>query len=285
MQNRSTAKFFDVHTHTQFAAFKSDQDAVIQRALDAGVWIINVGTQQDTSAAAVATAERYAEGVYAAVGLHPIHTEASYHDERELGTMNHESGGGGFTSREETFDLGYYKKLAEHPKVVAIGECGLDYYRLGEEIKEKQRRVFEQQIALASEVKKPLMIHCRNAFGDLVSCLQATTYKLQPSVVHFFSGTVEDAKQLLDLGFSFSFGGVITFTRDYDEVARYIPLDRIVLETDAPYVTPIPHRGKRNEPAYIVAVAEKLAEIKKLPVGTVAEACFANARKIFGLYP
>ncbi len=280
MNKNSSPFFFDVHTHTQFAAFKDDQDAVIRRALDAGVWMVNVGTQQDTSAAAVATAERYTEGVYATVGLHPIHTEASHHDAKELGEG---SAATAFTSRGEEFDYAYHKALAEQPKVVAIGECGLDYYRLGEETKKRQQRVFEQQIALASEVRKPLMIHCRNAFADLISYLQATSYKLQPGIIHFFSGTIEDAKKLLELGFSFSFGGVITFARDYDEVVRYIPLDRILLETDAPYVTPVPYRGKRNEPVYVVEVAQALAKIKGLPSETVARASVANAEVIFGV--
>ncbi|MEK7532445.1 MAG: TatD family hydrolase, partial [Patescibacteria group bacterium] len=143
-----TPQLFDVHTHTQFAAFGEDQDAVIRRALDVGVWMVNVGTQKDTSRAAVATAARYPEGVYAAVGLHPIHTAQSYHDAQELGDT---ADAKGFTSRGEEFDYGYYKKLAEDPKVVAIGECGLDYYRLEENTKEKQRAAFERQIVLAHE--------------------------------------------------------------------------------------------------------------------------------------
>lgn len=273
---------FDVHTHTQFAAFAEDQDAVITRALDAGVWMVNVGTQRDTSAAAVATAARYPRGVYAAVGLHPVHTEKSYHDTQELGSAEDARG---FTSRGEEFDYEYYKKLAEDPKVVAIGECGLDYYRLSEDTKIKQHTVFEQHIALAREVKKPLMIHCRNAFADLIEILAAYRADLnaRPGIIHFFAGTTDDAKVLLDLGFSFSFGGVITFARDYDEVIRYIPIDRIVLETDAPYITPVPYRGKRNEPAYIVQVAKKLAEIKALSYEITAQQTTLNAQKIFGI--
>ncbi|MBI3421235.1 MAG: TatD family hydrolase [Candidatus Sungbacteria bacterium] len=276
----STSFLFDVHTHTQFAAYKDDKDAVIRRALDSGVWMVNVGTQKDTSADAVAIAHQYAEGVYAAVGLHPIHTDKSYHDQQELG------GNQTFTSRGEKFDYAYYKKLADDPKTVAIGECGLDYYRLEEETKEKQRIAFEEQIQLAHAVKKPLMIHCRNAFGDLIPILQTTKYQLQtthPGIVHFFTGTVDDAKRLLDLGFSFSFGGVITFARDYDEVVRYIPLDRIVLETDAPYVAPMPYRGKRNEPAYVTETAKKLAELRQMSHEAIAQQTFKNANIIFGV--
>ena len=242
--------------------------------------MVNVGTQKDTSAAAIETAHQYNEGVYATVGLHPIHTEQSHHDLQEIGDDQT------FTSRGEEFDYAYYKNLAEDPKVVGIGECGLDYYRLEEQTKQKQFAVFEQQIALSSEVQKLLMIHCRNAFADLISVLQQHKGELlasRPGIIHFFTGTVDDAKALLDLGFSFSFGGVITFARDYDEVVRYIPLDRIVLETDAPYITPAPHRGKRNEPAYIIETAKKLAELKKVSYEDAAGQTLGNARSIFNV--
>lgn len=273
-------KFFDVHTHTQFAAFREDADFVIERALGVGVWVVNVGTQRDTSAGAIAFAKKQPEGVYATVGLHPIHTEKSYHDTHELGSSDKAFE---FTSRGEEFDYEYYKELALHPKVVAIGECGLDYYRMSESFKGKQAAVFIQQIELAQEVKKPLMIHCRQAFPDLINILQATSYKLKPSIVHFFSGAKEDAQKLLDLGFSFSFGGVITFTRDYDEVVKYIPLDRILLETDAPYVAPIPYRGKRNEPSYVVEIAKKIAELKNTSLEEVSEKTSSNARSVFNI--
>lgn len=284
----STPKLFDIHTHVQFAAFRDDADLVIQRALDAGIWMINVGTQKDTSAKAVELAEKYPEGVYATVGLHPLHTEKSYHDAQELGLFSNSqefknTKGMEFTSRGEEFDYAYYKKLAAHPKVVAIGECGLDYYRLDEETKEKQKSVFLQQIELAADIKKPLMIHCRKAFGDLIGVLQATSYKLKPSTVHFFSGAKDDAQKLLDMGFSFSFGGVITFARDYDEVVKYIPLERILLETDAPYVAPVPYRGKRNEPVYVVEVAKKVAELKSASWEEVAAKTATNTRLLFGI--
>lgn len=268
---------FDVHTHTQFAAYQDDKDAVIRRALDAGVWMVNVGTQKDTSAEAVETAHEYAKGVYATVGLHPIHTGKSYHDEQEVG------GEQTFTSRGEEFDYAYYRKLAQDSKVVAIGECGLDYYRLEEQTKRKQFAVFEQQIALSHEVRKPLMVHCRNAFADLIDVLNAhrSTLNVPPGIIHFFAGTVDDTRKLLELGFSFSFGGVITFARDYDEVVRFAPLDRIVLETDAPYIAPVPHRGKRNEPAYVIETAKKLAELRAASYEEIAGQTFENARTIF----
>ena len=149
----------------------------------------------------------------------------------------------------------------------------------------KQENAFRAQIELAHEIKKPLMIHCRNAFADLIRLLQATSYKLpaRPGIIHFFSGTNDDAKELLDLGFSFSFGGVITFTRDYDEVVRFIPLERITLETDAPYVAPAPYRGRRNEPAYVLEVAKKIAELKEKSFEEVTRQTTANARTLFGV--
>lgn len=293
-------KFFDAHTHVQFVAFDSDYKEVIGRALDSGAGLINVGTQKDTSRRAVQIANEYSSGVYAAVGLHPTHTAKSFHDKQELG-------GGeaarAFTSRGEEFDYEFYKNLALDKKVLAIGECGLDYYRLTEETKEKQKEVFIQQIELAKEVQKPLMIHCREAFRDLIKILQATSWKLQsnPGIIHFFSGTKEDARELLNLGFSFTFGGVITFARpvrnapattsemlagaggDYDEIIKFIPMDRILSETDAPYVAPVPYRGKRNEPAYVVEVVKKLAEIKEIEFEEMRKQILKNAENCFNL--
>lgn len=279
-------RLIDVHTHTQFAAFSEDQDAVILRALDAGIWMINVGTQRDTSANSRELAHKY-NGVWATAGLHPIHTEKSFHDVEELGAIP--SGGeprlGGFWSRREEFDYDYYKNLAQDPKVVAIGECGLDYYRLTEDTKNKQAEVFIKQIELAREVEKPLMIHCREAFHDLIQLLTSNISLLtsNPGIVHFFSGTTDDAKKLMDMGFSFSFGGVITFACEYEKLIKFIPLDRILLETDAPYVTPMPHRGKRNEPLYVEEVAQKIAKILNKDFEEIAEITTKNAIKIFGL--
>ena len=270
-------RFFDVHTHVQFAAFKDDRKEVLERALKNDVWVVNVGTQRDTSESALELAEKYPEGVWAAVGLHPIHADKSYHDAEELG------GGEAaleFTSRGEEFDYDYYKKLAENHKVVAIGECGLDYYRLSADTKKKQKEIFEKQIALSNEIKKPLMVHCREAFADLIEILSEQRSSVA-GIVHFFSGTTENAGKLMDLGFSFSLGGVLTFARDYDKVVKYIPMGRILLETDAPYVAPVPYRGKRNEPSYIIEVAKKIAEIKDLTLEEVAVLTFQNAENIF----
>ncbi|MBI2024165.1 TatD family hydrolase [Candidatus Giovannonibacteria bacterium] len=276
-------RFFDVHTHVQFAAFREDFQDVISRALENNVWMVNVGTQKETSEDAIRLAHEYAEGVWATVGLHPIHTEVSHHDEQELGGGEAAKS---FTSRGEDFDFDIYKKLASDPKVVAIGECGLDYYRLLDDSKKKQKEVFIKQIELAGEIKKPLMIHCREAFGDLIDIIKSEIVNLKfssPGIIHFFSGSKDDAKILMDLGFSFSFGGVVTFAKNYEELVRYTPLDRILLETDAPYVAPVPYRGKRNEPAYVAEVAKKIAEIKGVSLEEVAEVTTGNAFRTFSL--
>lgn len=272
----ATPKLIDAHTHVQFAAFDNDREEVIRRSIDAGIWMVNVGSQKDTSRAAIDLAHKYSEGVYATVGLHPIHTEESFHDAEEAGDEK------GFKSRGEDFDYEYYKKLASDPKVVAVGECGLDYYRIkNQEVRIKQEKVFIQQIELAQELKKPLMIHCREAYEDLIKILQVNSYKLQPrGIVHFFSGSKEDAKEILDIGFYFTFGGVITFSKSYDEIVKFVPLDRILIETDAPYVAPVPYRGKRNEPTYVAEVAKKLAEIKLEDLEKVSEITVKNTREI-----
>ncbi|HVM77206.1 MAG TPA: TatD family hydrolase [Candidatus Paceibacterota bacterium] len=290
--------FIDAHAHVQFSGFADDREQVIERARKADVWMINVGTQKDTSKAAVELAEKH-DGIFAAIGLHPIHTAKSYHDEQELGGGEAAKA---FTSRGEDFDMDYYKKLALHQKTVAIGECGLDYFHLNEdepkEIQmERQREAFVKQIELARDVDKPLMIHCRDAFKDLIEILSSPAYpKIEnPGVVHFFTGTTDDAAKLLELGFSFTFGGAITFPSkkkknvdgtpagDYDDVVGMIPIDRILSETDAPYVAPAPFRGKKNEPAYVVHTVAKLAQLKGVPPEEMKEQIRKNAKRVFGI--
>jgi TatD DNase family protein len=284
-------RYIDCHTHVQFTAFKDDWKEVILRALSQNIWLINVGTQRDTSRRAVEATKEFAAGVYAIVGLHPIHTEKSFHDEKELGGPETSPG---FISREEEFDYDYYKKLASAPKVVAIGECGLDYYietgNITPEAKEKQQKAFIKQIELAKEVKRPLMLHCRDgkksgtgrAFNDLVAILKSANLPV-PFINHSFVRDLDLAKNLLEQGAYFSFNGLITFSGDYEGVIRYLPMDRILSETDSPYLAPAPHRGKRNEPAYVVEVVRKLAEIKNVSVEKMAEQLWENARRIFGI--
>ncbi|MEK9182448.1 MAG: TatD family hydrolase [Patescibacteria group bacterium] len=273
-------KYIDIHSHVNFKAFDEDRDEVIHRALDNDTWVINVGTQEDTSKKAVEMANQYKEGVYAIIGLHPIHTGASYHDEKELGE-------GEFTSRGEVFDKEFYKEFLKNPKVVGIGECGLDYYRCTPESIEKQKENFIKQVELANEFNKPLMLHIRNNSEDKTHNAYTDTLEILKKHsnvrgdVHFFAGSGEDAKAFLDFDFTLSFTGVITFTNDYDEIIKNTPLHMIMSETDSPYVAPVPHRGKRNEPAFVKEVVKKIAEIKNLSEAEVREAIIANAKRVF----
>ena len=275
-------KYIDIHSHVNFIAFDADRDEVIKRALENNTIVVNVGTQIDTSRKAVELANQYKEGVYAIVGLHPIHTGASYHDTKELG-----EGGKEFTSRGEVFDKSLYRELLKDPKVLGVGECGLDYYRCDPESIEKQKKAFLAQIELVNQFNKPIMLHIRNnpedkshnAYFDALEML-----KDFPNVVgdvHFFAGGPDEAKAFLDRGFTLSFTGVITFTHDYDEVIKNTPLNMIMTETDSPYVTPVPHRGKRNEPLYVREVVKKIAEIKNLPEEEVAKTIISNAKRVF----
>ncbi len=287
-------KYIDIHSHVNFKAFDEDRGAVIKRALDNDTWVINVGTQVDTSKKAVEMTHEYPEGVYAIIGLHPIHTGASYHDEQELGPAFAKASDGqgkeeGFTSRGEVFNTEEYRKLLADPKVVAVGECGLDYYRMDEESIEKQKKAFIAQIELANEFNKPLMLHIRNNPKDKIHNAYMDSLELlkQHSEVkgdvHFFAGNTEEAKAYLDFGFTLSFTGVITFTTDYDEVIKLTPLDMIMSETDAPYVAPVPYRGKRNEPLYVSQVVKRIAEIKDLPEEEVTKAIIQNAKRVFNI--
>lgn len=293
-------KLIDIHAHVNFAAFQEDGDAVLRRAIEKNIWVVNVGSQRDTSQRAVEIAEKYREGVYAIVGLHPIHLEEMEVDEEE----HH------FTTRAEEFDYEAYRALAAHSKVAALGECGLDYYRIDAkedlpipslvrsgqrggflDVKERQKETFIQHIALANELKKPLMIHIRaakddpdGAYKDLAEIIRAHPLKIGGDV-HCFSGSKSAAQTLLDLGLYLSFTGIITFKNAHQmrELVRYVPLERMMVETDAPYLAPDPFRGKRNEPSYVEYVARKVAEVKGLSFERVAEATTENAMKLFKL--
>lgn len=280
-------RYIDIHSHVNFKAFDEDREATIKHALDNDTWVINVGTQIDTSRKAVEMANQYEEGVYAIIGLHPIHTGASYHDEKELG-----EGGKEFTSRGEVLDKDAYRELLKDPKVVGIGECGLDYYRCDEESIAKQKEAFVAQIELANEFNKPIMLHIRNgstgspqairnAYFDALDILKE--HAKVKGDVHFFAGGIEEAKAFLGFGFTLSFTGVVTFTHDYDEVIKNTPLDMIMTETDSPYVTPVPHRGTRNEPVYVKEVVKAIALVKGLPEEEVAQAIIANAKRVFNI--
>ncbi len=279
-------KYRDIHAHMNFAVYQDDLHEVIERTRNDDVMVINVGTQQNTSKRAVELAEQY-EHLYAIVGLHPIHTMASYHDHDELGEQGKE-----FTSRGEVFDMEYYRELIHSSqKVVGIGECGLDYYHNDPQTKEVQERAFRKQIELAIEEKLPLVLHVRpsensfDAYEDVLYILKEYKADVPDLIgdVHFFAGTPEIAQEFLDLGFYLSFTGVITFAKMYEELVASVPLERILSETDAPYVSPVPFRGQRNEPSHVREVVKKIAEIKGIEEDTVAEHIRDNAQKLFGI--
>lgn len=277
-------KYFDAHTHLQFAAYDEDREDVIARAEVLGVGMINIGTTLETSKNAIELAHKYNNNhVYASIGVHPVHAAPSFHDKQEFGSSKRATQ---ISQHGEIFDGDAYREIANDSKVVAIGECGLDYFHVhDDETRQKQRELFIKHIELARDVDKPLMIHCRNAYDDLISiCIeQKDKFPTRVGIIHFFAGSSEHAQALLELGFSFTFGGVITFARDYDGVIDIIPGEKILSETDAPYVTPAPHRGKRNEPSFIVEVVKKLAQLKNAPEEAVSKQILINTESMFNI--
>jgi len=274
----------DTHAHVNFKAFEEDAGEVIKRALDDQVWIVNVGTQLDTSKSAVLMSEKYEKGVYAVIGLHPVHTYSQHLDEEETS----------FKSREEHFDTATYRSMAESPKVVGIGECGLDYYRLPDDehrnaVKKLQEDAFIAQIKLAKELNKALAIHCRpsartqDAYEDILKILDDESVVGLRFEIHSFTGSPETAQEFVKRGAYVGLNGIITFdkTGNMEKVVQSVPIERIVLETDCPYLTPVPHRGKRNEPSFIKFVAEKISNIKKINFDEVADQTTKNAKMLF----
>lgn len=235
----------------------------------ASVGAIIVGTDSDMSEQAIALANEY-DFLWATVGIHPT------------------------DNQREQFDEAKYLALASHEKVVAIGECGLDYYWpahdgwvAGEEQeKTRQKELFSQHIALAERLHKPLMIHGRPTKGSMDAyedMLDVLTSHAVSGNVHFFVGNTDIAKRFLDSGFTLSFTGVLTFTHDYDDIARSVPLNRVLVETDAPYVAPVPHRGTRNSPLYVRYTYEALARIKGISTAECVAQVIQNADTLFQL--
>ncbi|HZS43145.1 MAG TPA: TatD family hydrolase [Candidatus Paceibacterota bacterium] len=251
-------EYIDIHAHLNFPDYESDRKETIKRALDENVWIINVGTDIESSKTASELANQYESGVYAIVGQHPTDNEEDFHDSE-------------------------FRTLLKNEKVVAVGECGLDYFRSAPESIERQKEIFIKQIELANEVGKPLMLHIRGekAYKDAYEILKS--HAKVAADLHFFAGDWEIAKSFLDLGFRLSFTGVITFARDYDEVIKKAPLDMIMSETDCPFVTPMPYRGKRNEPLYVKEVVKSLAEIRGEDPEMVKKQLIQNAYQLFKL--
>ena len=257
-------KLFDAHCHLQLSQYDSDRADVLARMQEREMGGVVIGVDLATSKGAVELAEAH-DFLWAAVGLHPNDNPT------------------------EEFDVAAFEALAREPKVVAIGECGLDYFRSGGTPEEQsaQKVRFEKQIELAIKVGKPLIIHCRNAHDDMLEILFSYSHELGnkklQAVIHFFTGSGELAQKYLDLGCYLSFPGPITYTDMYDESIRVAPLDRILSETDSPFAAPVPHRGQRNEPAYVEDVVKKIASIKNIPVEEMSQQIVKNSQKVFSL--
>ena len=245
----------DTHAHLNFRDFKDDWSKIIERSLAHNVWLINVGSNYETNKKAIEIAENYGEGVFAAIGLHPIHADS------------------------EEFDRKKYRELARSRKVVAIGEIGLDYYREYGLFKEKQKEVFLEQLGLAKELELPVIFHCRKAHEDLLDVLKS--YQL-PGVIHCFTGNWQQAREYLEMGFYLGFNGII-YKLNLKEVIEKTPLDRILIETDCPYLTPPQAGVERNEPVFVKYIAEEIAKIKNLDFQKVAEITAQNAKGLFRL--
>jgi len=274
----------DSHAHLNFEDFSSDYQDIIDDCKKNDIWLINVGSQLATSRRAVEIAEQSGRGVYAAVGLHPIHVPGS-------------------DFRSEEFNPVDYKNLIQSSKkVVAIGETGLDFFH-SEKNSTKQKEIFIQHLNLAKDFNLPVIIHGRNRKDDsprfaggvgnqdaydkilkILTLRQAQGDNLQ-GVIHCYGGSLGQAKAFLDLGFYIGFTGVVTFNsaKNLAAIARELPLDSILIETDCPYLAPEPHRGERNQPQYVKFVAEKIAEIKQIDYNKVVEHSAKNAIKLFNL--
>ncbi|MFW5853669.1 MAG: TatD family hydrolase [Patescibacteria group bacterium] len=272
-------EIIDIHAHLNFSAYDEDRSAVLTKTKEAGVGVINVGSKLETSQQAVALAEKEREGMWATVGLHPLHTAFSYWDKKELG----EGATAGFTTAGEVLDIDLYRQLIKSStKVVAIGEIGLDYGRsLSDKDRQKQFSAFESQLQLAQEMSLPVMLHIRGAYEDTLAILK--NFPDLSIHTHFFVGSDQILKRFLDKGATISFTGVITFSQSYRQVVELVPLDSLMVETDCPYVSPVPYRGQRNEPLYVKTIAEQIATWRGLSYSELAEITTANAFRVFGL--
>lgn len=251
----------DSHAHIQGKEYAGETEAVIRRACEAGVEkIIVVGGAGDLSSneTAISLAESHA-GLYATVGMHP-------HDAKDIGEGEIEK----------------LEKLTANPKVIAVGETGLDYY-YNHSPREVQRSVFASFIDMARKTQLPIVVHERDAHRDVVELLRQKGDGEVRGVIHCFTGDYDEARAYLDLGFYISFTGIITFKNAVAlrEVVRKVPLERMFVETDSPYLTPVPHRGKRNEPAYVRFIAETVASVKGLPLEQIARVTTNNVRALF----
>lgn len=259
-------KVIDTHSHFNLHQFGHDLPEAILRMVEAEVGTICVGIDLPTSDHAMRLAQEH-RSIWACVGQHPT----------EWGIE---------------FDAASFNKLATEPKTVAIGECGLDYYREQDrKAKHEQKLLFQKQIDLAHKYDLPLMLHIRaeqggmDAYHDALAMLQETrvAWPNMRGTAHFFAGTQEIAEAFINLGFYISFSGVITIFPEYEDLVRFVPIDRILPETDAPFATPIPYRGTRNEPAYVREITKKIAQVKGLSVQETEDQLLTNTKRLFNI--
>ena len=247
----------DTHAHLDFPNFDEDREKVIERARRGGVGkIINIGTNFEASRKSIALAEKH-QNVFAAVSLHPIDVE------------------------KEEFEREIWLKLAQHPKVVAVGETGFDFYHHSS--KEKQEEIFRELIEIARKVEKPLVLHSRESDTKMLEVLKKVELPPKPGVIHCFDRNWQTAKEFLNLGFLISYTGNITYKKTEVQSVLKTPLEKIMVETDCPFLTPNPFRGRRNEPLYVKYVAQKISELKGESFEKVAEATTRNAQALFSI--
>ncbi len=284
----------DTHAHLNFNAFRDDFNEVIEHSLAENIWMINVGTKYETSKRAVEIAEKYSRGVYAAIGLHPIHLRTG------LVKIKTDSDEGSFSPKGEDFDKKKYKGLAHsagssaeaHPKpsgqakskVVAIGEIGLDYYYGPKDeekfkaFKKEQRKLLLEQLEMAKELDLPVIFHCRKAHDDLIEILKE--FKGIKGAVHCFTGKWRQAKEYLEMGFYLGFNGII-YKLNLNKIIEKTPVEKILIETDCPYLTPPEANKERNEPIFVKYISKDIAKIKDIDFQEVAETTTQNAKKLF----
>lgn len=268
-----TLSVIDAHTHIHFPEFESDREVVIERARKEGIGMITVGTDIETTRQAIEVAQKY-EGIWATAGLHP-------HEAKQFTSLD---------ALHQTIEK--LEELAQEEKVVGIGECGIDLFRQDDkDALEMQKKLFVAQLEIAHRIHKPIIIHSRGSQNGNTDGLEMILLILKENqsllegehVCHFFTGTKEIADQFMKFGFSFTFGGLITFNREFDDVIKYIPREKIMVETDAPFVAPASHRGQRNEPSYISETLNSIAHIRGEDEKIVREALLANTKRVFNI--
>jgi len=258
-------EYIDIHAHLNLEQFDEDREELIKLLILRSVRVINVGINYNTSFEVVRLAEKYPKQMYAIVGAHP--TDA----------------------KKENFEEKNYIDLIQHPSVVGIGECGLDYFRMDGDVekqKKSQEILFRKQIELAIKYDKPLMIHCRDAYSEVLEILNEYKKNVGDKLrgnIHFFVGDTDIARQFLNLNFTISFTGVLTFATQYEEVVKFTPLDMIHAETDSPFVAPLLHRGQRNNPVYITEIVQKVAQIKGVSEIEASLQLLKNSKRVFGI--